>query len=298
MEGYLRLRINPLLRRLLTRLVAIIPAVLVIVIYGDEELDELLVLSQVILSLQLGFAIIPLIHFVSDRETMGDFVIKPWVKILSWLVAGILVFLNVQLVAEGAISVFAEEGNVFLKILIAIASLAFSWLFFMMTLLPVFRKRKEKASIRMHSEEKLLKDLSIPATHTIAVALDFTDKDERIIAYALAQGKKETSYVLLHIVETVAAKYSGEASDDYETRKDEERLEAYALQLRDMGYAVKIDLGYKNRITEIVRIVTKVKADILVMGAHRHSGLKDFLYGETVNQVRHKLSIPVLIVNE
>jgi manganese transport protein len=77
MEGYLRLRINPILRRLITRLLAIIPALLVIIIYGEHKVDALLVLSQVILSLQLGFAIIPLIHFVSDKKTMGIFVIKP-----------------------------------------------------------------------------------------------------------------------------------------------------------------------------------------------------------------------------
>src|SRR5690606_12996609 len=77
MEGYLRLRINPWLRRLLTRLVAIIPALIVIMVAGEEKIGELLVFSQVLLSLQLGFAIIPLIHFVSDKHTMGSFAIKP-----------------------------------------------------------------------------------------------------------------------------------------------------------------------------------------------------------------------------
>ncbi|HCT23705.1 MAG TPA: iron/manganese transporter, partial [Chitinophagaceae bacterium] len=72
MEGYLRLRINPWLRRLLTRLIAIVPAVIVIYVFGDSELDNLLVFSQVILSLQLGFAVIPLIHFVSDKQAMGE----------------------------------------------------------------------------------------------------------------------------------------------------------------------------------------------------------------------------------
>jgi manganese transport protein len=86
MEGYLQLRINPWLRRLLTRLIAIVPAVLVILIYGEEKVDDLLVFSQVILSLQLGFAVIPLIHFVSDKKTMGEFVIKTRTKI-AWLVA-------------------------------------------------------------------------------------------------------------------------------------------------------------------------------------------------------------------
>ncbi len=63
-------------------------------VYGDKELDALLILSQVILSLQLGFAIIPLIHFVSDKKTMGVFAIKPIVKIFAWCIAAVLVYLN------------------------------------------------------------------------------------------------------------------------------------------------------------------------------------------------------------
>ena len=92
MEGYLHLRINPWLRRLLTRLIAIVPAVFVILIYGEDKVDNLLIFSQVILSLQLGFAVIPLIHFVSNKATMGDFAIGTKTKIVSWLVAIILVF--------------------------------------------------------------------------------------------------------------------------------------------------------------------------------------------------------------
>ena len=83
MEGYLNLRLQPWIRRLLTRLIAIIPAFLTILILGDSATGRLLIFSQVVLSLQLGFAIIPLIHFVSDRSKMGDFVIPAWQKILS-----------------------------------------------------------------------------------------------------------------------------------------------------------------------------------------------------------------------
>ncbi|HET6724169.1 MAG TPA: Nramp family divalent metal transporter, partial [Chitinophagaceae bacterium] len=77
MEGYLQLRIAPWVRRLMTRLIAVIPAVIVILVNGEENIDSLLVLSQVILSLQLGFAVIPLIHFTSDKRSMGKYAIKP-----------------------------------------------------------------------------------------------------------------------------------------------------------------------------------------------------------------------------
>ncbi|MEP6512412.1 MAG: Nramp family divalent metal transporter, partial [Parafilimonas sp.] len=297
MEGYLRLRISPWLRRLITRLIAITPAVIVILISGDEKLDDLLVLSQVVLSLQLGFAIIPLIHFVSNKETMGEFAIKMPIKILSWLVASILVFLNVRLVTEESISFFKEDGNWFWKIIIIISGLGFTWLFSVMTLLPLIRKPRLTTNLQVHSEKKTLHISPIPQPEKIAIALDFSENDEKTIAHALAQGKPSAKYILIHIVETAAASYSGTATDDLETRKDNERLHQYASQLQQMGYSVEPVLGYHNRVKEIVRIVNKTKADMLVMGAHRHKTLKDFIYGQTVDDVRHNLSIPVLIVN-
>ena len=297
MEGYLSLRISPLLRRLITRLIAIVPAVLVILLYGDEKVDDLLVFSQVVLSLQLGFAIIPLIHFVSDKGTMGEFAIKNYTKILAWLVAVILVFLNVKLIVDEILNFFKNDGMLGWKIVIIGACIAFVWLFLMMTFLPLIQKRRSRRNIALHVEARPLQNLAIPQTQQIAVALDFTKNDERLIAYAIGQGKKETGYTLLHIVESVSANYLGAASDDTETRKDRERLQAYAAQLTALGYTVTIELGYKNRVTEIIRLVKAANADLLVMGAHRHSGLKDYLFGETIEAVRHQLNIPVLIVN-
>jgi len=297
MEGYLRLRLNPWLRRLITRLIAIVPAVLVIGIYGDDKVDDLLVFSQVILSLQLGFAVIPLIHFVSDKETMGSFVIKPWVKIAAWTVACILVFLNVKLVAEEALSVYDTQGEWGLKILVSVLILLFLWLFITMTFLPFFKKRRAEQHAAMHGEWAELGNLSVKATKKIAIALDFTKADEKLIAHALAQGNKEVSFLLLHVVESVSAKYLGDASDDDETRLDKKRIDHYCEQLRMQGYQVEAVLGYKNRVTEIIRIVKDSGADMIVMGAHRHSGWKDYLFGETIEDVRHALQIPVLIVN-
>ncbi|HNP99944.1 MAG TPA: Nramp family divalent metal transporter, partial [Bacteroidia bacterium] len=98
MEGYLRLRIAPWIRRLLTRMVAIIPALFTIVYFGEAATGKLLILSQVILSIQLGFAVIPLIHFVSDKNKMKEFVIPVYVQIPAWITAFIIVILNARLV--------------------------------------------------------------------------------------------------------------------------------------------------------------------------------------------------------
>ncbi|GAC1535639.1 MAG: Nramp family divalent metal transporter [Sediminibacterium sp.] len=298
MEGYLKLRLNPWIRRLLTRLVAIVPAVVVISLYGDQKIDDLLILSQVILSLQLGFAIIPLIHFVSDKKTMGMFVISLWVKILAWLVASVLVFLNVKLVAEESLKVFEADGLWIWKIIVALSILGFVCLFLIMTFLPVVQKRRQKLrTAAMHGDIVSLQNLSVKAAKCIAVSLDFSLSDERLIAHAVAQGNRAVTYVLLHVVESVSAKYLGEASDDDETRRDRKRLEVYASQLKQMGYKVEAYLGYRSRVNEIIRIVNESGADMLVMGAHRHSGLKDYIFGETIEDVRHALKIPVLIVS-
>lgn len=97
MEGFLNIRLKPWLRRLITRLIAIVPALAVAIIYGEEGAAELLVLSQVILSMQLSFAVIPLIMFTSDRKKMGRFANTKAVNIISWIVAAIILVLNAYL---------------------------------------------------------------------------------------------------------------------------------------------------------------------------------------------------------
>ncbi|GAB3639419.1 Nramp family divalent metal transporter [Spirosoma arcticum] len=97
MEGFLNLRIKPWARRLITRLIAIVPAMIVAILYGEKGTSELLVLSQVILSLQLSFAVVPLVAFTSDKLKMGRFVNPGWVRVLSWAVAIIIISLNAYL---------------------------------------------------------------------------------------------------------------------------------------------------------------------------------------------------------
>ena len=94
MEGFINLRVRPWLRRLITRLLAIVPAVFVVALYGERGTGALLILSQVILSLQLSFAVFPLVLFTGDRRKMGQFVAPPWMRALAWVVAIIIAALN------------------------------------------------------------------------------------------------------------------------------------------------------------------------------------------------------------
>ena len=100
MEGFLNIRLQPWLRRLLTRGIAIIPAIIVTVISGEKGTTDLLVLSQVILSLQLSFAVFPLVMFTSDKVKMGEFVNHAMIKALAWIVASVIGLLNAWLLVQ------------------------------------------------------------------------------------------------------------------------------------------------------------------------------------------------------
>jgi manganese transport protein len=100
MEGFINLRVRPWLRRLVTRLIAIIPAIIVVALYGERGTGALLILSQVILSLQLSFAVFPLVLFTSDKAKMGPFVAPPWMRSLAWVVAVIIAALNAWLLVQ------------------------------------------------------------------------------------------------------------------------------------------------------------------------------------------------------
>ena len=298
MEGYLNLRLNPWIRRLLTRLVAIVPAVLVIGLMGEGRVDELLVFSQVILSLQLGFAVIPLIHFVSDKKTMGEFAIKSWVKILAWIVASILVFLNANLVFDFAKELLVGPTPFMIKFLLVVMILFFFALLLYIIIFPIIQSKKKQERTALHGAAVEL-DWTKPAPiDRIAIAVDFTSGDANLIKSAIAQAHAGTEIILIHVVESVTASYFKETSDDEESRKDRERLALYAETLSKNGYKVNFVLGYQNRVNEIVRIVKMTDTQLLVMGAHHHYGWKDYFFGETIESVRHKVKIPVLIIQQ
>jgi manganese transport protein len=100
MEGFLNLRLRPWLRRLVTRVIAIVPAVIATAVYGESGTAKLLIISQVVLSLQLSFAVIPLVLFTSDRKKMGEFVSPRWMTALAWVTAAIIVLLNLKYLAD------------------------------------------------------------------------------------------------------------------------------------------------------------------------------------------------------
>jgi manganese transport protein len=301
MEGYLNLRIAPWLRRLITRLIAIIPAYLVILIYGEEQTGALLVFSQVVLSLQLGFAIIPLIHFTSDREKMGEFAIPTWVRIIAWVIASIIITLNVRLVYQEVLSWIVEAGSdawiIWITVVpVCVAALA---LLVYITIKPQLDKqRTEKVTQIPHGAAQPLVASSITNFNRIAVCVDFSSVDATAIRSALAQGGKAASYLLIHVTETAGAMVYGSEIADHESSQDNQALIAYLRSIRQEGYTVETKIGYGNPRRVIPKLVNAYGADLLVMGAHGHTWFKDFIFGTTLESVRHRVKIPVLIVKE
>ncbi|MFN8888892.1 MAG: Nramp family divalent metal transporter, partial [Cyclobacteriaceae bacterium] len=299
MEGYLNLRIAPWLRRLITRLIAIIPAYVVILMYGEGKTGELLVFSQVVLSLQLGFAVIPLIHFTSDKEKMGVFAIKPWVKIAAWIIAFIIVSLNVKLVTQEIQGWLANAGENewMIWMLVIPICLGTSVLLLYITFKPLFdQRRMEKNARSPHGTASVLEPLVKPNYTRVAITIDFSKVDSVSISNAVAQGGKEATYLLVHIVETAGAIWYGSEIADRESDDDKAALKNYAEQLQQQGYQVQVEIGYGNPKQIIPEIVTRFNSDLLVMGAHGHKWAKDLIFGTTVDTVRHRVDIPVLIV--
>lgn len=299
MEGYLNLRIAPWLRRLITRLIAIVPAYVVILMYGEGKTGELLVFSQVVLSLQLGFAVIPLIHFTSDKEKMGVFAIKPWVKIAAWIIAFIIVSLNVKLVLQEVQGWLANAGENewMIWMLVIPICLATGILLLYITFKPLFDQRRlEKNALAPHGTASVLEPLVKPNYQRVAITIDFSKVDSVSISNAVAQGGKEATYLLVHIVETAGAIWYGSEIADRESDDDKAALKNYAEQLQQQGYHVQFEIGYGNPKQIIPEIVTRFNSDLLVMGAHGHKWAKDLIFGTTVDTVRHRVDIPVLIV--
>lgn len=300
MEGYLNLRIQPWVRRIITRLIAIVPAVLVIWIYGESVTGKLLIFSQVILSLQLGFAIIPLIHFVSDKTKMNGFHIGKWTKITSWIIAATIVSLNAKLVYDEITGWMKASENP-TWIWLTVVPMAFGFLFLLLFIVfkPFFTK--SKTEFQNHSPHNLALKFSKTGTYSkknIAISVDFSSSDEAAINNAFELGGNEAKYTLIHIVETVGAMVYGENIKDHETTIDEKLLEEYKIMLTQEGYKVETQLGFGAPDKMIPAIVNAGNFDILVMGTHGHTGFKDLIFGTTVDKLRHKISIPLFIVNK
>lgn len=296
MEGFLNFKMRPWLRRLITRSVALIPAVIVIAISGNHGTYSLLILSQVILSLQLPFAIIPLIHFTSDKKKMGEFASRAWVKILAWIVAAVIIALNVKLVYDALLAESPTNYtllNLLIYMFITGAAVVLLYIFFM----PIFKKKKEWESGIITHSQIVAKNISSYPMKRIGVALENGAGDSDIISMALSIAKPNKSHLMLiHVLESPGGLVFGEMTDSQHVRQDEAYLEEVAREIESKSLPVEVFLRIGDPVQVIVSTAKELELDMLIMGSHGHRGISDIILGETVHGVRHSLDIPVLLV--
>ncbi len=309
MEGFLHIRIAPWLRRLVTRLIALIPAVVVIGLAGERSTQQLLVLSQVILSLQLSFAVIPLIHFTSNRRNMGAFATPWWGRVLGWGVVVVIVGLNGKLVFDQVLSWIdraAESG-------ISLGPMPLSWvvaaaliavtgsiagLLFWVTLKPLVRPSPAWAAPASLTIDWVEAMRPRPLSR-IGVALEHGLADAEILnrALSLAQADRgRTDLLLMHVVDTPVTRVLGADTADRETGADARYLDELVQTLRERGYRARSVLLYgPDPAGQLVSYLRKDPVDLLVVGSHGHGLVRDLLFGQTVDRVRHQLNVPMLI---
>jgi manganese transport protein len=301
MEGFLNFRMRPWLRRLITRSLAVIPAAITISISGDEGTYQLLILSQVVLSMQLPFAVIPLIHFTSDRVRMGEFANRTWVKLLAWTAAIIIVGLNLRLAATTIAEWLGEAGDARIWILIFVIPLAATILGLLVYVifqpfLPKWRMRIGRAPVTLPAS--VGSDLHETVYRKILVPLDHTALDREAISHAAALARQHKAKLyLLHVEEDVTSQVYGPLSQTAEVEAGREYLAEITSRLRDQGIETEILVSHSRKPhDEIIRHARELKPDLLVMGAHGHKAFKDLVLGTTINSVRHNLDTPLLIV--
>lgn len=303
MEGFLNIKLRPWIRRLVTRSIAIIPSVIVIVFMGESSAYRLLILSQVILSMQLPFAVVPLIRFTSSRRKMGPFASPMWVRRLAWGAATIIIGLNVYLVIQTIQEWIAETGPYRWIVQLTVVPVAVS-LGGLLIWMAFRREEEEEVSLPRASAEEVYASAIREgiSLRRIGVALSATPHDAIMLREALALAAAHNAeIVLIHVVESVGGQWYGELTADSESRHDEDYLTALAKRIEEESrrrgnlLSVVTRLGYGSPPKEIARIAQEESVDLLIVGGHGHRFLHDVFRGSTITRVRHALSIPILV---
>jgi manganese transport protein len=305
MEGYLNLRIRPWLRRLITRLLAVIPAVLVIIHSGEHSVTALLVLSQVILSLQLPFAIIPLIHAVADRRRMGEFSIGKWLQALAWLVAIVIVVLNIKLIIDQITAwiLDARSQAWILQVTVIPIVVALGLLLLYVTVQPWLRGRIQPigwpriAGVHRKPATTSVALMQPNPYQRVAIALDFSGKEEKLLVESLRLiDKARTQLFLMHVVESPVGRSLGAEGEDFETLTDRDHLEKLADLMKKAGISTYWRLSSGDPSAELAKMINKLNVDIVLVGSHGHAGVSDLIHGTVIGNLRHRIRASVMIV--
>ena len=298
MEGFLNIRVRPWLRRLVTRALAIIPAFLVIWLAGSGGTLKLLLLSQVVLSLQLPFAILPLINFTNDPLRMGAFVSGRTLRIGGWITALIVIGLNLWL-AQQSVADWARGAGKFSPLIWTVCLLLGGALCGLLLWIAAHPFRRPAVATATLGLDETFRRSGLRARHRrILVPLDHSPLDRVALSHAAGLAARTNGRIyLLHVEEGVNSQIYGSASSTAEVEAGREYLDSLVDSLSEMKIEVETAIRHgSNPRKEIVGYAREIHPDLLVMGAHGHGGIKDLIFGNTINPVRHKLNVPILVV--
>ncbi len=302
MEGFLQFRIQPWLRRFVTRCLAIAPAAITLYLAGDAGTYQLIIFSQVIISFQLPFAVIPLVHFTSDKKRMGEFANGTWVRIGAWSCAAFILVLNVWVVWVEGEKWLANSGSY--RPLVAIACIAGSLGFVVLLVITGFwpwlrRTPQARARVAVTVPGESAPLLPTRTYSKILVPLDHSESDQEALGNALALARMHGSrIVLLHVEEGIPSQLFGSLSSTAEIAEGQDYLAHLVASLQDQNVNVEVLVKHgKSPAREIAAAVREVEPDLVVMASHGHRGLKDLMFGTTINALRHRVKVPLLIVN-
>ncbi len=300
MEGFLNIRVSPWLRRLVTRLLAIIPAIAVIWVMGNAGTFRLLVLSQVVLNLQLPFAIIPLLQFTNDPKRMGSFVSATWLKLGGWVTAVVVVGLNLWLAAQSASDWAASAGTWAPLVWVVCGTVAGGMLALLAWIVIRPFRTPAAAAVTLGLDQASAELLAPPSYRKILVPIDHSPLDRLSLSHAVGIAAPHRARVyILHVEEGVTSQVYGSESSTAEVEAGRAYLESLVQSLgaKEIGVEMTVRHGSNPR-KEIVKYAQEIQPDLIVMGAHGHGGLQDLIFGNTINPVRHRLKIPILVVRD
>jgi manganese transport protein len=315
MEGFLRVRVRPWLRRVVSRGLAIIPAVIVIVVQGERGVDQLLVLSQVALSLQLSFAVIPLVTFTSDRRHMGPFVNPWWVRVLAIVTTAIIMGLNGKLAVETILGWVAHSpGAWWLWVVLIPSALGLLVLLVALLVLPFFgeaarRSRSPRPSRRWPRRARaplaarVRRARSSRSTGIRAATGGSpwpwsSPSPTRTCSISCAAPSSPPGRSWCSCTSPRARRATGSASRAWTAKaaRTAPRSRRWRASSASAGRDPRCASATATPRARSRASWARRGADLLVTGSHGHSGISDVVFGATVSRVRHLVRCQVLTV--
>jgi manganese transport protein len=167
------------------------------------------------------------------------------------------------------------------------------------TVQPLWDRPPLAEPVGVHGETAFPEVKPAPAPRRIAVAIDFSSADPAVLSHALSQARasgRGAKLLLMHVVESGAARVLGQEQQDKEARSDQQRGDLYCDELINLGVDAQCMLGFGDPVEELARLIEQHSPDLLIMGGHGHGLVGDWVHGTTVDRLRHRTRVPILVI--